>query len=305
MRAIYTKDIPITLICGYLGSGKTTLINQILSAPQSSKRLAILINDFGDLNVDADLIKQEGSSGSIISLKNGCVCCKIQDDLASTLETIKSEQPDGVLIEASGVAMPNKLKKQCLIPGYDLGRCAVTIDAKNFDTKRKDKYVGYLVQQQAIEGDLLVITKTDLAPDFELPLIQEKAQDQNKQPTDQVLSTDPNLVGKLFQAPNKILPFRELDKGVGFASNTLSQTKLIPQSTLENLIKEMPPWVERVKGTAETEQGLTLIQASSQFCNFTAKTKPGQIGLVIIYPEKFCSEIQSAFTKWTEWFSVN
>ena len=93
MRAVYSKDIPITLICGYLGSGKTTLINQILSAPQLSKRLAILINDFGDLNVDADLIKQERSSGSIISLKNGCVCCKIQDDLASTLETIKSEQP--------------------------------------------------------------------------------------------------------------------------------------------------------------------------------------------------------------------
>ena len=69
-----------------------------------------------------------------------------------------------------------------------------------------DKYVGYLVQQQAIEGDLLVITKTDLAPDFELPLIQEKAQDQNKQPTDQVLSTDPNLVEMLFQTPNKILP---------------------------------------------------------------------------------------------------
>ena len=305
MRAIYSKDIPITLICGYLGSGKTTLINQILSAPQLSKRLAILINDFGDLNVDADLIKQERSSGSIISLKNGGVCCKIQDELASTLETIISEQPDGVLIEASGIAMPNKLKKQCLIPGYDLGRCAVTIDAKNFDTKRKDKYVGYLVQQQAMEGDLLVITKTDLAPDFELPLIQEKAQDQNKQPTDQVLSTDPNLVGKLFQAPNKILPFRELDKGASFASNTLSQTKLIPQSTLENLVKELPPWVERLKGTVETEQGLTLIQASSQFCNFTSKTKPGQIGLVIIYPEKFCSEIQSAFTKWTEWFSVN
>ena len=305
MRAIYSKDIPITLICGYLGSGKTTLINQILSAPQLSKRLAILINDFGDLNVDADLIKQEGSSGSIISLKNGCVCCKIQDDLASTLETIKSEEPDGVLIEASGVAMPNKLKKQCLIPGYDLGQCAVTIDAKNFNIKRKDKYVGYLVQQQAIEGDLLVITKTDLAPDFELPLMQEKAQDQNKQPTNQVLSTDPNLVGKLFQAPNTILPLSELEKRVGFATNTLIQTKLIPQNILENLVKEMPSWVERIKGTAETEKGLTLVQASSQFCNFTAQTKPSQIGLVIIYPENFCSEIQSAFTKWTEWFSVN
>ena len=139
MQEAKSKDIPITLICGYLGSGKTTLINQILNTPLFPKRLAILINDFGDLDVDATLIKQERNDGNIISLKNGCVCCKIQDDLVSTLEIIKSEQTDGVLIEASGIAIPNKLKKQCLLPGYDLRRCAVTIDAQNFNPKRKDK----------------------------------------------------------------------------------------------------------------------------------------------------------------------
>ena len=80
--------------------------------------------------------------------------------------------------------------------------------------------------------------QTDLAPDFELPLIQEKAQDQNKQPTDQVLSTDPNLV-KLFQAPNKILPFRELDRS-RLCQQHIESDKANPAEYLENLVKDAP-----------------------------------------------------------------
>ena len=306
MQGANSKDIPITLICGYLGSGKTTLINQILNTPLFPKRLAILINDFGDLDVDATLIKQERNDGNIISLKNGCVCCKIQDDLVSTLEIIKSEQIDGVLIEASGIAIPNKLKKQCLVPGYDLGRCAVTIDAQNFNTKRKDKYVGYLVEQQATEGDLLVITKTDLAPTFKLELSSKsKSSDQRVNRIEQVLSSDPNLTEYLFQHQNMTTTSDETEKGVGFASTTLKQTRLIPQSKLENLVEEIPGWVERMKGTVDTDQGVTLVQASSHFRNFTAQAEPGPKGLIVIYPEDFSSEIKTTFHEWREWFFIS
>lgn len=97
--------IPVTILTGFLGAGKTTLLNRILNGNHGLK-VAVLVNDFGSINIDAELIV--GVESNVISLANGCICCTIRDDLIETvMETIDHpERPEYILLEASGVAEP-------------------------------------------------------------------------------------------------------------------------------------------------------------------------------------------------------
>jgi G3E family GTPase len=100
--------IPIILIAGYLGSGKTTFLNRLLSEAQG-QRLAILVNDFGAINIDANLI--DGAVDGVIALQNGCICCSIASGLQGAIfKVLKREQrPDAIIIEASGASNPGEV----------------------------------------------------------------------------------------------------------------------------------------------------------------------------------------------------
>jgi len=108
---------PITILTGFLGAGKTTLLNRILNGDHGL-RVAVLVNDFGSINIDAELIV--GVESNVISLANGCVCCTIRDDLIATvMETInRREQPEYILLEASGVAEPSSIAMTFNNPGF-------------------------------------------------------------------------------------------------------------------------------------------------------------------------------------------
>ena len=82
-------EIPITLIAGYLGAGKTTLINQLLNSEKLPANTAVLVNDFGDINIDEQLIVNGSQADNVIGLANGCVCCSISDDLTAALEQLR------------------------------------------------------------------------------------------------------------------------------------------------------------------------------------------------------------------------
>ena len=99
-------SVPITLIGGYLGAGKTTLINKLLSHPGLPLGIAVLVNDFGDINIDESLIRSESDEGTIISLSNGCICCSITDDLCKALDELHELAVQHVIMETSGVAEP-------------------------------------------------------------------------------------------------------------------------------------------------------------------------------------------------------
>ena len=104
------KNIPITLLTGYLGSGKTTLINHILTN-NDNKKVAVIVNDIGEVNIDANLIENGGmvskKDDSLVALSNGCICCNLKMDLVEQiLEIVRQNKFDHIIIEASGICEP-------------------------------------------------------------------------------------------------------------------------------------------------------------------------------------------------------
>ena len=107
-------SVPILLVTGFLGSGKTTLINDLLQ-DEHGMRIAAIVNDFGSINIDAALL--ESASDEVIGLKNGCICCSLQGDLLRTLkQVLTNNAPDLIVIEASGVADPQGIIQALLDP---------------------------------------------------------------------------------------------------------------------------------------------------------------------------------------------
>ena len=116
-----TKEIPVLLLTGYLGSGKTTLVNHILANKQGI-RFAVIVNDIGEVNIDADLIQKGGIVGkkdeSLVALQNGCICCTLKTDLIEQIgEIMRMERFDYIVIEASGICEPEPIAQTiCSIP---------------------------------------------------------------------------------------------------------------------------------------------------------------------------------------------
>ena len=157
--------LPLTILGGYLGAGKTTLINRLLSGDHG-KRLTILVNDFGAINIDADLIADH--AGDTISLANGCACCQLQDDALKQLQELAAmpDPPDHILVEASGAGEPARLAYLGYgVSGLQLAGVYVAIAADTLAARRKDKFTGKLVQRQIAQADFCLITKIDLIAD--------------------------------------------------------------------------------------------------------------------------------------------
>ena len=107
--------VPILLVTGFLGAGKTTVVNHIL-AHTEGRRIAAVVNDFGTINIDAELIA--GASDGVVSLTNGCICCSLEGDLLRTLAGIlrRNRRPDYIVIETSGVADPADVVRNLMDP---------------------------------------------------------------------------------------------------------------------------------------------------------------------------------------------
>ena len=182
--------IPATIITGFLGAGKTTLIRHMLQNARG-RRIALIINEFGDLGVDGDILKGCGdetcSEDDVMELSNGCICCTVADDFIPTMEKLltRDNKPDHIVIETSGLALPQplvrafnwpKISTQVTVDGVVTvvdgkavtdGRFAHSVEA--VDAQRKlDKNLDHetplseLFEDQVACADMLVVNKTDL-----------------------------------------------------------------------------------------------------------------------------------------------
>lgn len=149
------------IIGGYLGSGKSTLVNRLLAGLLPG-RTAVVVNDFGSINIDADLIASD--DGDTIELTNGCICCQINDDAIRTMSALAARGDlDHVLCEVSGVGDPGQLALWRNFPGFSPGPILVCADATAIRRLLADEYVGDTVARQFASAEVVLVTKADVA----------------------------------------------------------------------------------------------------------------------------------------------
>ena len=153
--------VPILLVTGFLGAGKTTVVNHLL-AHAGGRRIAAVVNDFGAINIDAELVA--GADDGVVSLANGCICCSLEGDLLRTLATLlrRVPRPEAIVIETSGVADPADIVRNLMDPviwreaPLETVLCVV-------DSTRTEALADALLRSQVRSADIVALSKADLA----------------------------------------------------------------------------------------------------------------------------------------------
>ena len=236
--------LPFTVIGGYLGAGKTTLVNRLL-AQAHGRRVAVLVNDFGDIAVDAALI--EADDGDTISFANGCVCCSLADGFAAALGRLRQQADrfDHVVVEVSGVGNPRAVAQWGRTPGFILDAVLVLADTTAIERQLDDPYVGETVAAQLAAADLIVLTKLDRAD----PVVATAARAAIAARSDAPVATGPVGFDAVLSATAAAAPGRE-----GSAPHAVHETRTIrvdrpiSRVVLEAFLADRPHGVVRVKG---------------------------------------------------------
>ena len=203
-----TAKIPATVVTGFLGAGKTTLIRHMLQNAKG-KRIALIINEFGDLGVDGDILKGCGdevcTEDDIVELSNGCICCTVADDFIPTMEKLleRENRPDHIVIETSGLALPQPLVRAFTWPGISTkvtvdgvitvvdgkavteGRFAhnvAAVDAQRAMDENLDHEtpLSELFEDQIACADMIVVNKTDLLTGAEVDALTAQLKSESR-----------------------------------------------------------------------------------------------------------------------------
>ena len=262
MTDSFKIPIPFTVIGGFLGAGKTTLLNHLLTQ-SSGIRFAVLVNDFGDLNIDESLISSH--EGQTISLANGCVCCSISNDFNQTMINLvkRIEEFDQVVVEASGVSEPDRIMDIArLDPELSPSGIVVLVDAAEVQNRSTDRYISNTVLKQLQTAELLIVNKIDLVSREKLAELEAWLEDVS--PNAVRLNTSGGVVPVQMIFGEKIKSNGFSDKADGetnrtedsnyphhnhqFKSLALNSSKQLNRKTFELWCEALPPSVIRGKG---------------------------------------------------------
>jgi G3E family GTPase len=171
--------LPVTIITGFLGSGKTTLLNHILTNQQGLKT-AVLVNEFGEIGIDNELVIQAEDNNNMVELSNGCICCTINNDLVDAVYKVleRQEQIDYLVVETTGLADPLPVALTFLGTELrDLTRLdsiVTVVDSENFSLDLFNSEAAY---QQLAYGDIILLNKADLVDEAQLDALEVRIRD--------------------------------------------------------------------------------------------------------------------------------
>ncbi len=295
---------PALVIAGYLGAGKTTLINHLLRHAEG-KRIAVLVNDFGSVNIDAALI--ESSDGDVMSLTGGCLCCSYGADLVGALRSITQRRPapELVLIETSGVALPAAAARTArLTPEVQVAAIVVLADASRVRQLLADPYVGDLVQQQWREADLILLNQADRVPAAELSAIHQSLQCAAPHalclPSVHAQVPLASLLALDFGAQSRPVDWQSADAAeAAFVSCTVALPHNVCVHALGKWLSDPAHAIARAKGLWRDTAGMGwLVQAAGARCEvspFDAAAAHGQLVLIGHRDNFDISAVRAAF----------
>lgn len=276
-----SATIPVTVIGGFLGAGKTTFVNRLLAS--GGPRTAVLVNDFGEINIDAGLIA--GHDGSTMTLTNGCICCSIGTGFVDTLSRVLDAQPpfERIVIEASGVGDPWKIAEIALIePMLRLERVIVLADASRIAALLDDRQVGDTVRTQFARADVVLLNKCDLATADLIDAAKAKLLGlvplkhiietvQGGMPT---LSELGNATPSLFVADSP--EPKSIDHAEQFRSWSYRRAGAFDRRALTIALAALPPQLLRLKGSCRLagEDGSAVLQLVDKVWSLSA-AQPG------------------------------
>lgn len=256
-----SKIIPVTLITGFLGSGKTTLVNQILSMRPKLK-ISVILNEFGDVALESQFVK--GHEGDVFELSNGCMCCVAQEDFVRVVRWILEQRPETeyVLIEASGASDPlpviSTFRESDIADKIKLSTVACVLDATSF-MENKDKYKTVMVQLS--NSDMALISKIELAGENKVTEVEEFVKRfvprmwvgriDESLPVEVILDVEHEheLPEHLeHEDEREHVGHTHVHEGDGIESLFWKETRALDFERVNNFLKQLPANVIRVKG---------------------------------------------------------
>jgi G3E family GTPase len=277
---------PLTLLTGFLGAGKTTILNRILTE-RHGRRVAVIVNEFGEIGIDGALV--EGAQGGVVELANGCICCATRGQLLKSVHAVLEADPppESILVETSGLADPfpvlSELAHSSLVERVEVDGVITVVDAENFDRNLDSAEAAF---QQIVAADLLLVNKVDLVGADIPSLIERGVRVINDQAGILTCVAGdvplPVLLGHRDVSPSESTQAHDHDD---FESVALSPPRAVDRARLAAWLESLPPNVFRAKGflrLAEPSQRVEVSAVGARHWLSPARERGPAEALVII-----------------------
>ena len=298
----------VNLVCGFLGSGKTTLMRRILAERGGRERMAVIVNEFGQVGIDGQIL--EGANVDVVELTAGCFCCVLKGSLVSAVEELRDvKRVDRIAIESSGVSQPGELVAVLADPAIkasvDLGPVVTVVDASRFAAHRK--VLGGFYTDQVKHADVVLLNKRDLTRPDALAAVRDEVRALN--PRARVVETERCDVelATIMDTGNTAHQGRApepsaLEQGLAspapaasFVSFVLPAAFDAERAKVERFFAALPAKVSRAKGFMRIDGEPRLVQFAAGQLEITPAAAPRSLSVVFIGDEPDRAAIEAGF----------